>query len=256
MQQPLGRHQDRQHALVLGPCRAEQVLALAQAVLAELTPERCLVGDDDLARTGLALAPERRHPLGREPLDGDVAQRPDRHRADDGIRGQAGAVGEHHLGPAVDRDPAHGRRQPQPVAQLGGHPQRDGGRALGDGLVLPHVVVVRPGAPATASIRSAASSEMRSPDPPAMPSAPTSRARTTFAAAPTSRSQAFIDSRSRRPASGWLQGSSGSTVRAISANSPSPARRRHGRRRSATGSRRRTMCPSTRSQRDLAGSVT
>ena len=39
-------------------------------------------------------------------------------------------------------DPAHDGAEPQTLAQLGRHPERDGGAALGDGHRLPHLEVV------------------------------------------------------------------------------------------------------------------
>ena len=70
-------------------------------------------------------------------------------------------------------------------------------------------------------MRSCPSSDSRSLEPPASDSEPSSNSRHTAGRAPTERSHAASEIESSAAASGWLQGSAGSTVAASATHSAS-----------------------------------
>ena len=84
--QALRRHQGRDHSPGLGPGAADQPgLRVEVPVLPSRLPEGGLVGEDRLGGERVALAVKRSEPLGRDPLDMDLAQGARRDGRDDDL---------------------------------------------------------------------------------------------------------------------------------------------------------------------------
>ena len=160
----------------------------------------------------------------------------DRERADDrGAVEPLAGRGDHVAAAGRDVDAGHRRGVADPVAELGGHPQGDGGRALGDAQALPDLVGVE-AVRADRGLLAQVGEQRRALDGLGRQrrASPPRGARTALGGAPASRSQSPTESRSSRVASGCDHGSSGSTV-AASCAERAPRRRRSGRRARAPG---------------------
>ena len=224
--QPLGRDERGEDPLALRPGAAHHPgLEVPRAVLALLLPPGAVVGEADLGRERVALAVERREPLGETPSIATrrsgatgsaqtTAAQSNRspvavdHVAAAGARPGRGSPAWRSGSGGRARRPSAGRRWPSPRRRAGTpRPRRSRSRAR------------RPRPPCAG--RRAATCARRT-RPPARASPPRAR-RTALGGAPASRSQSPTESRSSRAASGCDHGSSGSTVAASARNRSSAA---------------------------------
>ena len=139
--EPVGRRERREDPLALDPHRGPDPVRGGAADV----PERARVGDDGLGGERVALAVEGGEPPVRDARDRHVAQRAGGECAYDRLRLDAFAVAQEDRAAARGHAESHDdAAEPHPLAEVGGHPQRDSSRALGHAQVLPAALVVEP----------------------------------------------------------------------------------------------------------------